>query len=114
MVLFLFVIMLFDAGIGARRRFAWKSAGLGVLVGAVFTGVAVGVVDFSGALPEVALGGAVPLLDGAGASVYATGGKAFGYGLFSKYMLPLQLAGFLLLAAMVGVVVIGKKPGEGR
>jgi NADH-quinone oxidoreductase subunit J len=115
MVLFLFVIMLFDSKLGARRRFAWGGVGFGVLVGVAFAGVCAVLVDFSGALPAVAAEGGVPLIgDGSGVSVYATGGKAFGYGLFSKYMLPLQLAGFLLLVAMVGVVVIGKKPGEGR
>jgi NADH:ubiquinone oxidoreductase subunit 6 (subunit J) len=35
--------------------------------------------------------------------------KNFGFGLFTKYMLPLQVAGFLLLAAMVGVIVLSKK-----
>jgi NADH:ubiquinone oxidoreductase subunit 6 (subunit J) len=27
----------------------------------------------------------------------------------TKYMLPLQISGFLLLAAMVGVIVLSKK-----
>jgi NADH:ubiquinone oxidoreductase subunit 6 (subunit J) len=27
----------------------------------------------------------------------------------TKYMLPLQISGFLLLAAMVGVIVLNKK-----
>ncbi len=35
--------------------------------------------------------------------------KNFGFGLFTKYMLPLQVAGFLLLAAMIGVIVLSKK-----
>jgi NADH-quinone oxidoreductase subunit J len=34
--------------------------------------------------------------------------KSFGYGLMTKYMLPLQISGFLLLAAMVGVIVLSK------
>ena len=48
--------------------------------------------------------------------LFATSVKNFGYGLFTKYMLPLQVAGFLLLAAMVGVIVLSKKslPTEGR
>ena len=40
---------------------------------------------------------------------FTTSAKSFGYGLFTKYMLPIQVAGFLLLLAMVGVVVISKK-----
>ena len=44
----------------------------------------------------------------------ATSPKAYGWGLFSKYMLPVQVTGFLLLIAMVGVIVISKrmKPSE--
>jgi NADH:ubiquinone oxidoreductase subunit 6 (subunit J) len=41
--------------------------------------------------------------------VFSKSVKSFGYGLFTKYMLPLQVAGFLLLAAMVGVIVLSKK-----
>ncbi len=35
--------------------------------------------------------------------------KAYGYGLFTKYMLPFQLTGILLLIAMIGVIVLSKK-----
>jgi NADH-quinone oxidoreductase subunit J len=38
--------------------------------------------------------------------------KSFGYSLFTKYMLPFQVTGFLLLAAMLGVIVISKKSRE--
>jgi NADH-quinone oxidoreductase subunit J len=41
--------------------------------------------------------------------VFSTAVKNFGYGLMTKYMLPLQISGFLLLAAMVGVIVLSKK-----
>ena len=34
--------------------------------------------------------------------------RAFGYGLFTKYMLPFQVTGILLLIAMVGVIVLSK------
>lgn len=40
---------------------------------------------------------------------FATSPRAFGYALFTKYLLPLQLAGFLLLVAMVGVIVLSKR-----
>ena len=40
---------------------------------------------------------------------FSTTVKSFGYGLMTKYMLPLQVSGFLLLAAMVGVIVLSKK-----
>jgi len=40
---------------------------------------------------------------------FTTSAKSFGFGLFTKYMLPIQVAGFLLLISMVGVVVISKR-----
>ena len=43
---------------------------------------------------------------------FSTQVSAFGFGLFTKYMLPLQIAGFMLLAAMVGVIILSKKQKE--
>lgn len=40
---------------------------------------------------------------------FTTSSRSFGYGLFTKYMLPFQVTGFLLLIAMVGVIVLSKK-----
>jgi len=40
---------------------------------------------------------------------FSTEIPAFGYGLMTKYMLPVQVSGFLLLAAMVGVITLSKK-----
>ena len=45
--------------------------------------------------------------------IFSTAVKNFGYGLMTKYMLPLQISGFLLLAAMVGVIVLSKKRRQG-
>ena len=36
----------------------------------------------------------------------------FGVELFTRYMLPFQVAGFMLLIAMIGVIVISKKTGN--
>ena len=44
--------------------------------------------------------------------IFSASVKSFGYGLLTKYMLPLQISGFLLLAAMVGVIVLSKKASE--
>jgi NADH-quinone oxidoreductase subunit J len=41
--------------------------------------------------------------------VFSTEVSAFGYGLMTKYMLPVQISGFLLLAAMIGVIILSKK-----
>lgn len=40
---------------------------------------------------------------------FTTSSRSYGYGLFTKYMLPFQVTGFLLLIAMVGVIVLSKK-----
>lgn len=40
---------------------------------------------------------------------FTTSSRSFGYGLFTKYMLPFQVTGFLLLIAMIGVIVLSKK-----
>ena len=64
-------------------------------------------------LPEVALQGVAenPIGDGTGIP-FTTSAKSFGYSLFTKYMLPFQVTGFLLLAAMIGVIVVSKKHHE--
>jgi NADH-quinone oxidoreductase subunit J len=70
---------------------------------------------FAGAnhLPETALlpVDANPSGEGVGMP-FTTSAKSFGYSLFTKYMLPFQVTGFLLLAAMIGVIVVSKKHQE--
>ena len=104
MVLFLFVIMLLDVD---ERERAQPNLPL-MAVGLVVTGVVVAIllhwVGASGTAPEVGAGptDADPL-------AFAKGAKAFGYALLTKYMLPVQVAGFLLLVAMIGVIMLGRK-----
>jgi NADH:ubiquinone oxidoreductase subunit 6 (subunit J) len=43
-----------------------------------------------------------------------TAAKAFGRLLYSKYLLPLEIAGFLLLVALVGVVSLSKDNPENQ
>jgi NADH-quinone oxidoreductase subunit J len=45
----------------------------------------------------------------AGTIAFSNTAKSFGQILFTKYMLPFQVIGFLLLVAMIGVIVISKK-----
>ncbi len=40
---------------------------------------------------------------------YAKSTKSFGLALFTKYMLPFQLVGFLLLSAMLGVIHLSRR-----
>lgn len=112
MVLFLFIIMLLDVEraetkVERKRKLtlAGSAAGFAVLaflVTLLFTG--------GDRLPEPT---PLPVPESPGAPEggvpYTSSAKSFGYVLFSKYMLPFQVTGFLLLAAMVGVIAVSKK-----
>ena len=104
-VLFLFVIMLLGAerlralgGVGGGER--WQRILAGLLALAL-----VGVTIL--ALLQVnAPGGEIPLID--------SSPVALGLALFEGYLLPFELTGVLLLAAMIGVVVLGKTRKRGE
>jgi len=98
--LFLFIIMLLDA---SGRQAAETHRGLTILprVAAVAL-VAAGLVSFAlrGRLAAPAAS-AVPAV---GASL-----KLYAYLLFTTYLLPVEILGFLLLIAMLGVVVLSRR-----
>ena len=115
MVLFLFIIMLLDVGPqgGKASRVKILSAIVGlILVGSLFC-----------LLLQIGQGTEVDgstepfdwpeLTEDATANgnnlTFSPSAKSFGFGLLAKYMLPLQVSGFLLLAAMVGVIILSKK-----
>jgi NADH-quinone oxidoreductase subunit J len=96
--LFLFIVMLLDAKGDARpslHRLPLVARTLAV--GLVGTGVA----SF---LSRAQLATALPSGPAAAASL-----KAYAYQLFTVYLLPVQVMGFLLLIAMLGVIVLSKK-----
>ncbi|MCP5529724.1 MAG: NADH-quinone oxidoreductase subunit J [Opitutaceae bacterium] len=97
--LFLFIIMLLDM----QHPSAWNFKGVSGLATVVGAGLLVsGVVGIAsrGKLESL------PLADvpASGASL-----KAYGEALFTTYLLPVQVVGFLLLIAMLGVIVLSKK-----
>ncbi len=96
--LFLFIVMLLDMQGGKRPPF--KRATL--VASTVAAGLlAVGVLSLrpqAGQLPAPA---EIPAI---GASL-----KLYAYQLFTTYLLPVQIIGFLLLIAMLGVIVLSKK-----
>ena len=98
-VLFLFIVMLLDVKEAARHRvkaFTWIASILGFAL--LVIGVAsIASSDSARATAEVAQSAQVATL------------KTFGYELFTTYLLPMQVTGFLLLVAMIGVIVISKK-----
>lgn len=103
-VLFLFIIMLLDVEQSKRKALPMISIVASLLGGAVLIYGVWSISTGNGALPEVQASA-----EYAGSSV-----SSFGYSLFGKYMLPFQIAGYLLLIAMIGVIWLSKKPsGEG-
>ena len=101
-VLFLFIVMLLDVREAAKRKLSPFTAvaglvGFGILVTGIIAVVSSDSIKTSAeVLPEAT-----------GASL-----KAFGNELFTTYLLPMQVTGFLLLVAMIGVIVLSKKLEE--
>jgi len=114
MVLFLFIIMLMDVDKDTSRLIKDKLTLAASIAGFSLIVILMCAAFASGEhLPETAL---LPVLEnptGEGIGIpYTTSAKSFGYSLFTKYMLPFQVTGFLLLAAMIGVIVVSKKHVE--
>jgi NADH-quinone oxidoreductase subunit J len=97
--LFLFIIMLLDMQGGTRPNFK---------KGRLFAATTAGVLLFTGLLAFSTR--ALPSLETA-AGVAPVGATLRGYAeqLFTVYLLPVQIVGFLLLIAMLGVIVLSKK-----
>ena len=99
MVLFLFIIMLLDVRESAAKKpslYTWVASVIGLailIVGIVSIVFADSIKTNAAAIPEPS-----------GASL-----KPFGYELFTTYLLPMQVTGFLLLIAMIGVIALSKK-----
>jgi NADH-quinone oxidoreductase subunit J len=114
MVLFLFIIMLLDTS-GRHRPIVHGFDLLFGLVGLIL--LVVGAMWLAGQYPVTVTPPAVapqmPPMENPLA--FATTAKAFGYGLFTRYLLPVEVTGFLLLIAMVGIIVLSKRlaPPEG-
>lgn len=114
MVLFLFIIMLLDVDKDDHRYIKDKMTLAGSIVGFALLAILIASAFAGGQhLPETALlpVDANPSGEGVGIA-FTTSAKSFGYSLFTKYMLPFQVTGFLLLAAMIGVIVVSKKHNE--
>ena len=112
MVLFLFVVMLLEIDQPAKLakdRLTWVAALVSLMV--LLAG---GWYVFMGE-PVVGLfnspWAAVHPMPEAGATsmAFTTSAKSFGFGLYTKYLLPLEIAGFLLLIAVIGVLLISKR-----
>jgi NADH-quinone oxidoreductase subunit J len=102
--LFLFIIMLLDMQGGDRQPFKKMTIISSTIAAAL---LALGVATF---LIRGQFSTTAPAL--AEAPSFFTDLKIYGVKLFTTYMLPVQLVGFLLLIAMLGVIVISKTHQE--
>lgn len=108
-VLFLFIIMLLDVEANKQRRFNPYILAASLVAFGLLTTAALQLFVFNNGLaiqeaPEI-----TQLPPPETPLAYSTAPKSFGYSLFTKYMLPFQLTGLLLLVAMIGVILISKK-----
>ncbi|MDI1319491.1 MAG: NADH-quinone oxidoreductase subunit J [bacterium] len=94
--LFLFIIMLLDTTPGAMKPFKAATMIASTVGGALLV---VGVLSLyhRAQFPAAAAPVAAPTL------------KAYAEQLFTTYLLPVQVVGFMLLIAMLGVIVLSKK-----
>lgn len=116
MVLFLFIIMLLNVEKENRQFGKSKLSILASVLGfLILSGLVWGLFSDPATLPAPPAISVMENPVGLNANSgipFTTSAKSFGYSLFTKYMLPFQLTGFLLLAAMVGVIVVSKRPSE--
>ena len=94
--LFLFIIMLLDTTPGALKPFKLSTLVASAIGGALLM---VGVLSLyhRAEFPATAIPTAAPSL------------KAYAEQLFTTYLLPVQVVGFMLLISMLGVIVLSKK-----
>lgn len=97
--LFLFIVMLLDAK-GAPRPTLHRLpiAARIIALGLVLAGLA-----------SFYSRGRLPAPDAAAVPAVGVSLKLYAYQLFTTYLLPVQILGFLLLMAMLGVVVLSRK-----
>jgi len=100
-VLFLFVVMMLDVDFSELKRGALQYAPVGALVGLILLGELI--VVFAGSMFAPKLGqGSVPIPDLA----ERTNTAALGDILYTDYVFNFQIAGLVLLVAMIGAIVL--------
>jgi NADH-quinone oxidoreductase subunit J len=99
MVLFVFVIMLLNAG--AEKRPTRKVLGAAVALPLLFTAAALGAAMITTQIPKTA---------GVKFGAFQLGGAAaVGRELFTRYLLPFEVTSILILIAILGAVVLARK-----
>jgi NADH-quinone oxidoreductase subunit J len=115
MVLFLFTIMLVNVRRQAKEPYVHPQAGVAVVVGLLLLFVVGGVVIGEGRrITGLEL---APMADPKALITVASAGltgnsQAVAWDLYRDYLLPFEIASILLLVAMIGAVVLGKRTME--
>lgn len=97
MVLFLFVVMMLDINIDSLRKGFWRHFPLAAVIGAVVAGELIAVLWVG--FPTIATNApAVP--------VDVSNTRELGKLLYTAYLYPVQVAGFILLVAMIAAIAL--------
>lgn len=99
-VLFLFVVMMLDINFVELRQGFARYLPIGGLIGLVLLAELVLVAGVWTFAPEVTASAAAPIPEG------VTNTEALGQVLYTHYVLPFQVAGLVLLVAMIGAIVL--------
>jgi NADH-quinone oxidoreductase subunit J len=99
-VLFLFIIMLLNVDAAKKLKPNYVTMAASCIAGLIMVLGVVKLFKRGENFTTDTLADALPI---------ATSTQSFGLELFTKYMLPFQLAGILLLIAMLGVIFISKR-----
>jgi NADH-quinone oxidoreductase subunit J len=104
-VLFLFVVMMLDIDFTKLRATALDYAPIGVLIGLILAAELVIVIGGSSFTPEIAKSIAMPIPP----VTERTNTAALGDVLYTHYVYFFQIAGLVLLVAMIGAIVLTLK-----
>ncbi len=99
-VLFLFVVMMLDISFADLRRGAMQYVPLGIIIGLVLLGE-MGFMMYSWQVTPAALTNVAAAMPEGVSNTHALGRI-----LYTQYMLPFQVAGVILLVAMIGAICL--------
>jgi NADH-quinone oxidoreductase subunit J len=108
-VLFLFVVMMLDVDFAELKNGALEYAPVGALVGIILAAELIIVLGGTVFAPKIGIASAQPIPDIGDRSNTA----ALGDVLYTDYVLYFQIAGMVLLVAMIGAIVLTLRHKEG-
>lgn len=106
-VLFLFVVMMLNVNFLELRQSFVKYLPLGIFIAVILLVELVLMINYSLAKPVNLADATSPMLQNIGNT------HALGMLLYTKYAYPFQLAGIILLVAMIGAIVLTNRSREG-